>query len=197
MWKLKKSLYGLKPAPRVWIETLATTLKEAGFQQSEIEPSLFYIQKNKKLLHLLMFVDDLLLTSGSGALINYAKDTLRSKFKMTDLGPVKKYLGWHITRDEFTGKMWRSLEGRNKKVVKEFQQHKHAPTTTPLPTNWQAFYRHEMDKTNPFRMPAPGSPHPYSPPFKPKQHTFYRQGVGFIKYATTPLRPDVSFAAGR
>jgi transposase InsO family protein len=89
VWRLKKSLYGLKQAPRVWIKTLADTLKKAGFVQSQTEPSLFHLKQGKDVIYVLVFVDDLLLTSGSDELINFTKETLHANFEMTDLGPAK------------------------------------------------------------------------------------------------------------
>jgi len=112
VWKLKKSLYGLKQALREWIAKLTRVLETAGFVRSIVEPSLFKLRRGDRVLHLLVFVDDLLLATDDDDLMDYAKQTLTANFEMTDMGPALKYLGWHITRDKEKGEMWISLEQR-------------------------------------------------------------------------------------
>jgi transposase InsO family protein len=197
VWLLRKSLYGLKQAPREWIATLGARLKEAGFQQSAVEPTLWILQQEEEVLHLLVFVDDILIGSLSDRLLDYTKKTLRTHFDMTELGAAEKYLGWHITRDISAGKLWLSLEPRIKKAVSAFRQDEYAPTRTPLPTNWQAWLPHETDKDNPQRRPPLDSKDQYSELLSPTDHSLYRQGVGFINYVACALRPDVSYAAGQ
>jgi len=38
---------------------------------------------------------------------------------------------------------------------------------------------------------------PYSELLPPEKHSHYKQGVGFINYATSALRPDLAYAAGQ
>jgi len=86
-------------------------------------------------LHLLVFVDDLLLATDDDDLMDYVKQTLTANFEMTDMGPALKYLGWHITRDKEKGEMWISLEQRINRAVAEFQLQDATPTSAPLPTD--------------------------------------------------------------
>ena len=62
--KLRKSLYGLKQAPRCWFAKLSTALQNYGFQQSYSDYSLFTLQRGAIQLHVLVYVDDLII-SGS------------------------------------------------------------------------------------------------------------------------------------
>ena len=146
---------------------------------------------------MIVFVDDILLGGPPSELFSYTKEILAGRFDVTDLGPAEKYLGWHVTRDRPTGKLWLSLEPRIMKAVETFQLAEKGHTSTPLPTDWQVFYPHETDPNNPHRRPAEGSPDPYSPLLPPDKHTHYRQGVGFINYAACSLRPDVGYAASQ
>ena len=41
VWKLKKSLYGLKQASRIWNQTISKTLISYGYTQCESDPCLF------------------------------------------------------------------------------------------------------------------------------------------------------------
>nr|GEX76749.1 retrovirus-related Pol polyprotein from transposon TNT 1-94 [Tanacetum cinerariifolium] len=61
VYKLKKSIYGLKQANRQWFERLTTFLKTLGFKQSYVDTSLFTLQTATTSLGLLVYVDDILI----------------------------------------------------------------------------------------------------------------------------------------
>ncbi|GKD17838.1 ribonuclease H-like domain-containing protein [Tanacetum coccineum] len=63
--KLKRSLYGLKQAPRQWNHKLYDTLLKAGFEQSKNDHSLYIKNDNNVSLFLLVYLDDLVITSNS------------------------------------------------------------------------------------------------------------------------------------
>jgi hypothetical protein len=63
--KLCRSLYGLKQAPRIWWERIHSFLVRIGFHCCEAEPSIYIRNHNDKLIILLLFVDDILLTGNS------------------------------------------------------------------------------------------------------------------------------------
>ena len=60
--KLNKALYGLKQAPRAWFEKLKSSLLNWDLQNSKVDTSLFYSAKNGKMLLVLIYVDDILIT---------------------------------------------------------------------------------------------------------------------------------------
>jgi hypothetical protein len=53
----------------------------------------------KKELIIAVYVNDLLVVGLDIKEIQYVKDALNQRFKMTDLGPYSYYLGMTITRD--------------------------------------------------------------------------------------------------
>jgi hypothetical protein len=55
---LKKSLYGVKQAPRNWNKTIATWLEEYGFNQSTVDPGIYFLIKEGELCVLALYVDD-------------------------------------------------------------------------------------------------------------------------------------------
>lgn len=61
--KLQKSLYGLKQTPRVWNERFTSFLPGLGFQASHVDPSLFVKHSAHGIVVLLLYVDDVILTS--------------------------------------------------------------------------------------------------------------------------------------
>ncbi|KAG7539387.1 Reverse transcriptase RNA-dependent DNA polymerase [Arabidopsis suecica] len=96
--RLRKSLYGLKQAPRCWFEKLSTALKEYGFTQDISDYSLFIFEKEGIRLHVLVYVDDLIITGTSVDVINEFKSYLSSCFYMKDLGILRYFLGIEVAR---------------------------------------------------------------------------------------------------
>jgi histone deacetylase 1/2 len=63
--KLDKALYGLKQAPRVWYARLSTKLCDLGFKASKSDTSLFIYSKHGVTIFMLIYVDDIIVTSSS------------------------------------------------------------------------------------------------------------------------------------
>jgi hypothetical protein len=85
--RLHKALYGLKQAPRAWYVTISSYLKAAGFTISNADPSLFIQNKEGgEAVYLLLYVDDILITSQDLTRVEEVKALLASKFAVKDLG---------------------------------------------------------------------------------------------------------------
>lgn len=98
--RLRKSLYGLKQSPRCWFSKFAKALLEYGFVQCGADHSLFSLITAKKELHLLIYVDDLVLTGSSHEAIQDFKTYLSNCFHMKDLGKLKYFLGIEVARSQ-------------------------------------------------------------------------------------------------
>ncbi|GJY31750.1 retrovirus-related pol polyprotein from transposon TNT 1-94 [Tanacetum coccineum] len=94
--RLKKSLYGLKQAPRQWNYKLTSTLTENGFSQSKSDYSLFTKSNKGVFLALLVYVDDIIITSNNLSKIETFKVFLKYKFMIKDLGKLKYFLGIEV-----------------------------------------------------------------------------------------------------
>lgn len=70
------------------------------FTQSDYDYSLFIKTIDRKLVIILVCVDDLLMTESSQELITQAKKDLQQKFKMKDLGKLKFFLGIEVARSQ-------------------------------------------------------------------------------------------------
>ena len=97
--KLYKSLYGLKQARCKWYEIVCRTLAELGFKKCEADQAVFFIHARKVILILAIHVDDCTMTGSSDDLIQNYKLKIKSKYDLTDLGPIHWLLGLKITRD--------------------------------------------------------------------------------------------------
>ena len=86
--RLNKSLYGLKQAPRAWFSRFATYLHSLGFVGVKSDTSLFVFQRGSDTAYLLLYVDDIVLTASSPALLC----RIISEFSRKDLGVLHHFL---------------------------------------------------------------------------------------------------------
>jgi hypothetical protein len=97
------SLYGLKQAPRAWYSRFATYITSLGFVEAKSDNSLFIFRRGIDLIYLLIYVDDIILTASSAALLQQTISALKREFGMKDLGPLHHLLGVSVLHqaDEF------------------------------------------------------------------------------------------------
>ena len=65
--RLKKSLYGLKQAGRVWNKTLHSTLLKLGFSWLQSDASLYVFRRDSVRLIMPVFIDDITIASSNVA----------------------------------------------------------------------------------------------------------------------------------
>lgn len=87
MYKLCKALCWLEKAPRAWYSKLENHLRKQEFNRSENEPTL-YIKKasNLDLIIVCVYVDGIIYTSSSKAIIDELKVQMKGEFEMSDMG---------------------------------------------------------------------------------------------------------------
>ena len=94
--KLQKSLYGLKQAPRCWFAKLSTALLKYSFKQSYADYSLFSLCRGTLRLHVLVYVDDLIISGNNPTELQRFKTYLNHCFHMKNLGKLKYFLGVEV-----------------------------------------------------------------------------------------------------
>jgi len=77
VYLLKKSLYGLKRAPRAWYSRMASFLLSIGFVEAKSDTSLFIYQRGSDTAYLLLYVDDIVLTASSPGLLRWIISALQ------------------------------------------------------------------------------------------------------------------------
>jgi hypothetical protein len=95
---LSWSLYGLRQAPRAWFLRFVEHVTSLGFRQSRADSSLFIYSRGNATTYLLLYVDDMILTASSSALVSEVVTNLRSAFAVKDLGPVSYFLSVDVQR---------------------------------------------------------------------------------------------------
>ncbi|GKE66922.1 ribonuclease H-like domain-containing protein [Tanacetum coccineum] len=166
--RLQRSLYGLKQAPRAWFQRFAGYATWVGFYHNRCDSSLFICRQGSQVAYLLIYVDDIILTASSPALLLHIIDSLHNEFDMTDLGALNYFLGIFADRNS-TGVF--------------LSQRKYA---------LQLLERAHMVHCNPSRTPV-DTKSKLGPKSVPVQDpTLYRSLVGGLQYLTF-TRPDLSY----
>ena len=93
---LKKSLYGLKQALRAWYAKMDIFLLDTGFSRCHSDPNVYTKKVGNHLIILVLYVDDLILTSSDPKLITHVKSNLKQNFEMSDLGHLHYFLGLQV-----------------------------------------------------------------------------------------------------
>jgi hypothetical protein len=96
---IRRSLYGLKQAPRAWFQRFATVVIAAGFFASAHDPALF-VHVSPRGRTLLLYVDDMIITGDDLEYIAFVKAHLSDQLLMSDLGPLRYFLGIEISTPE-------------------------------------------------------------------------------------------------
>ena len=93
-----KFLYGLKQAPCAWNAKITQQLRRMGFATSKSDSSLFIRKSRLRLVSILLYVDDLVITGADLDEINRVKLQLAASFDMKDLGDLHYFLGIEVIR---------------------------------------------------------------------------------------------------
>jgi hypothetical protein len=93
VYRLNKSLYGLKQSPRAWYSRFTTYLLTLRFVEAKYDTSLFIFRHSADTIYLLFYVDDIILTASSTTLLQHTISALKREFAMKDIGHLHHFLG--------------------------------------------------------------------------------------------------------
>jgi hypothetical protein len=175
VWKLRKTLYGLKQSAREWHKELAKLLAKMGFRRSDSDPGL-YIRKQGRCF-IFLWVDDLFVFSKSEGLQELINEVL-SVFKGRDLGNLTWALGAEILRDRPNKTITLSQNRKILNMLDKFGMSDCKSSPTPLVPREQL--RSVKD-------------HPECAASK-AEHSQFMSAVGSIQYLVCVTRPDLAYA---
>jgi hypothetical protein len=84
---------GLKQASRAWFNRFAEFAVSIGFTPTQFNTSLFVCRNGAYVTYLLLYVDNMILTASSSALLRSIITKLQSKFAIKDMGAIRLFLG--------------------------------------------------------------------------------------------------------
>ena len=96
VFKLKKTLYSLKQAPRVRYERLSKFLLKKGFKMGKIDTTLFIKTKDNDMLLVQIYVDDIIFGPTNVSLYEEFSKCMHSEFEMSMMGELNFFLGLQI-----------------------------------------------------------------------------------------------------
>jgi hypothetical protein len=93
---LRRSLYSLKHAPRAWFQCFTSVVTTTSLSASAHDPALF-IHVSPCGRTLLLYVDDMIITSDDPEYITFVKAHLIDQFLLSNLNPLRYFLGIKIS----------------------------------------------------------------------------------------------------
>jgi hypothetical protein len=147
-------------------------LLSQNFVHCKSDPNVYMLRMVDSLLLLVLYVDDLLITSCSTTAIVVVKRILHDRFLMTNMGPLHFFLGLEISQDASGIKLSQA------KYARDLLERFHMKNCKFAPTPFLSGVKLEDGEET----PLVGS-------------TLYRQLVGSSLYLTHS-RPDLSYAVG-
>ena len=133
IYKLKKSLYGLKQGPQQWYKEFDSFMMSQEYKKTFADPCV-YVRRfaDDKFIILLLYVDDMPIVGQNANMIQKLKMELSKKFDMKDLGSAKCILGMEILRDRKAEKLWLSQKRYIERMLERFNMKNSKPVSTPL-----------------------------------------------------------------
>ena len=175
--KLQKALYGLKQSPHIQQETIDATSKALGFKQSSFDWALYI--NHEKQTFVGVYIDDLLIFSADLAYIKQLKKSLAERYKMTDLGPCKDYLGTEVHCDLIKRTLTINQRMKIEKLLKEHGMEQCAYASIPIDA------RIDLEKLDTSYVPDP------------EEHSVYHSLMGLLNHLTVYTRPDIAYACSK
>jgi hypothetical protein len=175
--KLRRSIYGLRQAPRAWHEKLTSDLSTLGYRPFEYAESVFWRVRNSVKVILLIYVDDILLLVSSNSAVQAVKDEIASLYTIKDLGEAEYFLGIKLDRGT-SGELKLSQTKYVESVLDRFNMSGCKPAPSPMVPNKEVMERKERSDDE-ARLMA-GVP--------------YREAIGALLYLSIRTRPDIAVA---
>jgi hypothetical protein len=171
--ELKRALYGLRDAPRLWYKHLTATLEKLGLRQVPGVPCLY---SNDQLI-VFFFVDDIVVAVASKNKDAYHRfdQQLRATYDVRFLGELKWFLGVRVIRDRSQKKIWLMQDSFIEKVAAKYNIAQRSTTYPAVPL-------------------VDGNIGPSTEEPDEKRTKLYQELVGSLAYISTYTRPDVAQA---
>ena len=134
--RLRKSLYGVKQAPRQWYKKFDGLIESVDFSKSDEDHCIFTkTTRDGSPIFLIIYVDDMLLSGQHAGELTELVQKLRLKFAMKDLGLARHILGMKISHNRNRRQLFLSQTDYIGRVLERFNMQLAKSSSTPLPIN--------------------------------------------------------------
>lgn len=171
VYRLKKALYGLRESPRDWYDCIHNFFCSINFKRSAYDYCLYTGRINDKKTYIILYVDDLLITSEDETSIKRVKEMLSDRFRMKDLGYLKQYLGIHVDYNTEKRIMYLSQEKYIESLAEKYKIMDSKLFHTPMEINLKL-----------------------EPAERQNEKLKYRNLIGTLLYVANGTRPDVAYS---
>jgi len=174
VFRLRRSLYGLKQAGRAWNQKLDASLLALGYKQCVMDNCVYVRDLGKDDCHYIaVYVDDLLMVGHSDDEIERVLTGLETQYGMKRLGDAEYILGIQIIRDA-DGSITLSQRAYLVDILARFDMTDCKSASTPMEHNLKLL--------------------PGTSPASAEEVRRYLSALGSLMYANLGTRPDLSHA---
>ena len=174
--RLNKALYGLKQAARQWQEHMKSILSKLGFRSLISDNSIYLDQESGTILAI--YVDGILVFAKDTITIDKLFRDLQDRdLDITNLGPIKEFLGIEIQRDIKSKSLYITQRGYIQRLLERYNKMNLKGLEKPyregriIESNIGTATKEEI--------------------------TQYQKEIGALIYLTIYTRPDLSFRVGQ
>ena len=176
VWKLLKSLYGLKQSPRTWYRELDAFLKTLRFTRTVSDHSIYVRNDKGGLIIVGVYVDDLTIAAARLDTLVRFKTEMSERYEMKDLGELHFILGLQVQRDRSTRSLHLNQRQYIDTVLGRFDMLDCKAVKSPLRAKTIMSVRKDGEETT--------------------DRARYLTALGSLMYAMLGTRPDLAYAVG-
>ena len=179
--KLKKSIYGIKQASRLWYLKFHEVITSFGFEENIMDQCIYQKVSGSKICFLVLYVDDIMLATNDKGLLYEVRQFLSKNFEMKDMGEASYVIGIKIHREKSRVILGLSQETYINKVFERFNIKNCSSSVAPI-LKGDIFDLIQCPK-NDFE-------------WEHMKNIPYASAIGSLTYAQVCTRPDIAFAVG-
>jgi hypothetical protein len=133
VYKLHKTLYGIKQAPRAWYECHKEFLLKNGFEIGKADSTLFIQRKGKYIFVCQIYVHDIILGSTNDKFCEEFSRIMTKRFEMSMIAELKFFLGFQIKQMKEGTFLCQTKYVKD--MLERFDMADSKPTKTPITHN--------------------------------------------------------------
>jgi hypothetical protein len=180
VWRLERSLYGMKQAGRIWNRTMNGNMLEWGFTRLSSESCIYYQHTPGGTVIAAVHVDDFLSIASTKAENEHFKTQMQRVWTISDLGDVCFVVGIAVAWDHPTRSVTLSQGALLDRIVSQFGQTDASPLSVPMAPGLKLrrpdlSILSVLDRAALAKLP-------------------YRSLVGQLLYVAIGTRPDIAYA---